>query len=62
MDHFSAVQSLCRIGLEEGGLRFRKQVERLRDRLSKAGDTKDATAWRTCLPAQLERERWRRAL
>lgn len=41
MDHFAAVQSLCRIGLEGGDPRFRKQVERLRERLSKASD-KDA--------------------
>ncbi len=42
MEHFSAVQSLCRIGLEGGDARFRKQVERLRERLMKAGDDKDA--------------------
>lgn len=42
MEHFSAVQSLCRVGLELGDLRFRKQVERLRDRLAKAGDQRDA--------------------
>lgn len=42
MEHFSAIQSLCRIGLEADVPRFRKQVERLRDRLLKAGDTKDA--------------------
>ncbi|WBO23366.1 AAA family ATPase [Sphingomonas abietis] len=42
MEHFSAIQSLCRIGLENGDGRFRKQVERLRDRLTKAGDERDA--------------------
>jgi MoxR-like ATPase len=44
MEHFSAIQSLCRIGLEAGDSRFRKQVERLRDRLLKAKDTRDADA------------------
>lgn len=43
MDHISVIQSLCRIGLEGGDQRFRKQVERLRERLAKAGD-KDATS------------------
>lgn len=42
MEHFSAVQSLCRVGLENGDGRFRKQVERLRDRLVKGGDERDA--------------------
>ncbi|MDK6079160.1 AAA family ATPase [Massilia varians] len=42
MEHFSAVQSLCRVGLEGGDVRFRKQVERLRDRLVKAGEEKSA--------------------
>lgn len=44
MEHFSAVQSLCRIGLEGGELRFRRQVERLRDRLRKAGEEREAEA------------------
>lgn len=42
MNHFSVIQSLCRIGLEQGDPRFRRQVERLRDRLKKAGDERDA--------------------
>lgn len=42
MEHFSAIQSLCRVGLEQGDARFRRQVERLRDRLKKAGDERDA--------------------
>jgi ATPase family protein associated with various cellular activities (AAA) len=37
MEHFSVVQSLCRIGLEGADPRFRTQVERLRQRLSKDG-------------------------
>lgn len=43
MDHISVIQSLCRIGLESGDQRFRKQVERLRERLAKAGDKDVAT-------------------
>lgn len=42
MEHFSVVQSMCRIGLEGGDIRFRRQVERLRDRLHSATDTKSA--------------------
>ncbi len=42
MEHFSAVQSLCRVGLENGDVRFKKQVERLRDRLTKAGEDRCA--------------------
>ncbi|MEI8717344.1 AAA family ATPase [Mesorhizobium sp. ISC11] len=38
MEHLAVVQSLCRVGLEAGDEKFRKQVERLRDRLRKAGD------------------------
>lgn len=44
MEHFSAIQSLCRVGLEGGDVRFRKQVERLRDRLVKSGDEKYAAS------------------
>lgn len=43
MEYFSVIQSLCRIGLEGGDPRFRKQVERLRERLVKVND-KDARA------------------
>lgn len=38
MDHFAVIQSLCRAGLDTGDKRFRRQVERLRERLVKAGD------------------------
>ncbi|MBB4377058.1 AAA family ATPase [Bradyrhizobium sp. SBR1B] len=38
MEHFSVIQSLCRVGLDTGDERVRKQVERLRDRLMKAAD------------------------
>lgn len=38
MEHFSVVQSICRTGLATGSVKFRKQVERLRDRLEKSGD------------------------
>lgn len=42
MQHFAVVQSLCRLGLQAQDPAFRQQVERLRERLEKAGDTKDA--------------------
>lgn len=42
MQHFAVIQSLCRLGLKSQDPAFRQQVERLRERLEKAGDTKDA--------------------
>lgn len=42
MQHFAVIQSLCRIGLAQGDTAFRQQVERLRDRLKKAGEAGDA--------------------
>ncbi|WP_028880444.1 AAA family ATPase [Terasakiella pusilla] len=42
MEHFAVIQSLCRIGLAGNNDKFRKQVERLRDRLTKGGDEKQA--------------------
>lgn len=44
MEHFAVIQTLCRIGLEGADPRFRKQVERLRDRLKTDGDEKAVTA------------------
>jgi hypothetical protein len=44
VEHFSVIQTLCRIGLESQDARFRKQVERLRDRLRGDGDEKAASA------------------
>lgn len=44
MEHFAVIQSLCRIGLELGDVRFRRQVERLLDRLRNGGDEKNANA------------------
>lgn len=44
MEHLSVIQTLCRIGLESKDARFRKQVERLRERLVKDGDDKAASA------------------
>jgi hypothetical protein len=38
LEHFAVVQSLCRIGLAGGEKAFRQQVERLCQRLKKAGD------------------------
>lgn len=43
VEHFSVIQSLCRIGLESGDDRFRRQVARLRDRLQ-GSDPKGAAA------------------
>jgi hypothetical protein len=42
VQHFSVIQSLCRLGLDLGDDAFRHQVERLRDRLLKDGDVADA--------------------
>jgi len=42
--HFSVIQSLCRVGLSEGGVGFRKQVERLKERLSKEGAQDEVAA------------------
>lgn len=42
MQHFPVIQSLCRLGLKAQDPAFRQQVERLHERLVKAGDLKDA--------------------
>lgn len=52
MQHFAVVQSLCRLGLQSQDPAFRQQVERLRDRLLQAGDTKDAETLSRLLKAQ----------
>lgn len=44
MENFSVIQTLCRIGLEGQDPRFRKQVERLRDRLREGRDEKAVSA------------------
>jgi chromosomal replication initiation ATPase DnaA len=44
VEHFSVIQSLCRIGLEGQDPRFRKQVERLRERLLSEKDDKSVAA------------------
>jgi SpoVK/Ycf46/Vps4 family AAA+-type ATPase len=44
VEHFSVIQTLCRVGIEGQDPRFRKQVERLRDRLRGDGDEKAASA------------------
>ncbi len=41
MKHFAVIQSLCRIGLEDGNPKFRKQVKRLLERLEKEGMSKE---------------------
>lgn len=38
MEHFAVIQSICRVGLATGDEKFRKQVERLRERLEKSGN------------------------
>jgi len=38
MEHFSVVQSICRLGLASGDPALRKQIERLKGRLEKGGD------------------------
>jgi len=43
VEHFAVIQSICRVGLATGDEKFRKQVERLRDRLLKSGDSEAAT-------------------
>jgi hypothetical protein len=42
VQHFSVIQSLCRLGLDQADAAFRQQVERLRDRLLKDGDVSSA--------------------
>jgi hypothetical protein len=52
VQHFAVVQSLCRLGLQSQDPAFRQQVERLRDRLLRAGDNKDAETLTRLLKAQ----------
>jgi ATPase family associated with various cellular activities (AAA) len=42
VQHFAVIQSLCRLGLQTRDPAIRQQVERLRDRLLKDGNGKDA--------------------
>jgi MoxR-like ATPase len=51
LQHFAVIQSLCRIGLAQGDKSFRQQVERLRDRLKKGGETADAETLERLLSA-----------
>jgi ATPase family associated with various cellular activities (AAA) len=44
VEHFSAIQSLCRVALETGDDRVRQQVKRLRDRLQKSDQTTEVRA------------------
>lgn len=44
LEHFTVVSSLVRMGLRNGDAQFRAQVVRLRDRLVKAGEIKEAEA------------------
>ncbi len=52
MQHFAVIQSLCRLGLQTRDPAIRQQVERLRDRLVKAGDAKDAETLSRLLGAE----------
>lgn len=52
MQHFAVIQSLCRLGLQSQDPAFRQQVERLRDRLVQASDTKDAETLTRLLKTQ----------
>src|SRR5262245_15072920 len=54
MEHFAVIQSLCRAGLDTGDDRFRRQVERLRERLVKSGDDLDADTLSRLLAAKRE--------
>lgn len=51
MEHFSVIQSLCRVGLTGEPGAFAQQVERLVQRLAKAGDEKSASSLRRLLEA-----------
>lgn len=44
MEHFSIIQALCRAAMAEPSPALRKQVERLRDALSKDGEEKQAAS------------------
>lgn len=52
MDHFDIVHSLCRIGLGATNPAFKRQVERLRDALSRSGEGKPAGALTRLLNAE----------
>lgn len=44
MEHFSIVQALCRAAMADASPAMRKQIERLRDALTKDGETKQSSA------------------
>jgi hypothetical protein len=44
MDHFTIVQALCRAAIADASPALRKQIERLRDALTKDGESKQAAA------------------
>ncbi|MCZ4093594.1 hypothetical protein [Sinorhizobium psoraleae] len=44
MEHFSIIQALCRAAMAEPSPALRKQVERLRDALTKDGEAKQAAS------------------
>ena len=51
VQHFSVIQSLCRIGLGLGDESFRQQVERLKERLTKSGARDEAATLERLLAA-----------
>lgn len=51
MEHFSIVQALCRAAIADASPATRKQIERLRDAISKDGDQKQAAALTSILTA-----------
>ncbi|MCX5512840.1 AAA family ATPase [Kaistia algarum] len=51
MEHFSIIQALCRAAMAEPSPALRKQVERLRDALSKDGEEKQAASLGSILAA-----------
>lgn len=67
MEHFSIIQALCRAAMAEPSPALRKQIERLRDALSKDGEEKQAASLRGILvaaerlkemaPSRIERSR-----
>ena len=67
MEHFTIVQALCRAAMADASPALRKQVERLRDALTKDGDVKQSAALTAILtsadrtvelaPSRIERSR-----
>jgi len=52
MDHFEIIHSLCRIGLGSKNVAFKRQVERLRDALVRAGENRSSASLAKLLTAE----------